>query len=574
MAADDVYDELEIELGSVTGGFESRVLKAAFGRGAAAPFVPPAWTAGLPEVVASIERRIRAGAAAQRDVEVEPRDQEPADWDPKKLGRDLFDALFIGEVAQRLRESLAALDVQPEPVQKRGLRLRLTFDSQDDLVPLATLPWELLRERQQFLALDWRLVRSHNQRTRPRTVPAAPLRVLLLPASTPGQQALQVSREADRIRATLARNANIEVLTLVRPGVRRLQETLLDSPFHILHFMGHGGLRDDPDQDFVLWFEDDDGRPEPVTGELLAELIKNAPRLRLVVLNACWGGALPRRRGQDPFTGVAAALMGRDIPAVVAMQFPISDRAAIAFSDAFYARLAAGDGVSGAVTAGRREIFLRQPDSLEWATPVVFLAGSDQLFELSVPRTGEGGAVAPGAQEPAQSGAVEGSPGTVQPGEHRPHDLPPPSPPDLPPETRSGWTRWMARPAIVVLVSMILLALGALLLPRLRLASPGRIGPEDARRYAGQTKRVCGFVVQAKYADSAQGQPTFLDFGKPFPDEAFRIVIWGEDRAKFSQPPETTYLRENVCVDGTIDLFGETPEVVVHDPLQLLLDRR
>jgi hypothetical protein len=202
---------------------------------------------------------------------------------------------------------------------------------------------------------------------------------------------------------------------------------------------------------------------------------------------------------------------------------------------------------------------------------VVFLAGSDQLFELSVPRAAEGERVAPGAQEPAQPGAVERSPGTVQPDEHGSDDLPPPV--QLP-GPQSGLVRWMARPAWVILVSVILLALGALFFMRLHPAPPERIGPEDARRYAGQTRRVCGFVVQAKYADSAQGQPTFLDFGKPFPDEVFRIVIWGEDRAKFSQPPETAYLRENVCVDGTIDLFGETPEVVVHDPSHLLLDRR
>jgi hypothetical protein len=40
MVADDDYDELEIELRSVEGGFEARVLRSPFSR-AAEPFVPP-----------------------------------------------------------------------------------------------------------------------------------------------------------------------------------------------------------------------------------------------------------------------------------------------------------------------------------------------------------------------------------------------------------------------------------------------------------------------------------------------------------------------------------------------------
>jgi hypothetical protein len=83
---------------------------------------------------------------------------------------------------------------------------------------------------------------------------------------------------------------------------------------------------------------------------------------------------------------VAAALISRGgIPAVVAMQFPISDKAAIAFSGAFYSRLAAGDPVSAAATEGRLAILELERECPEWVTPVVYLAGKDDGFEIRSP---------------------------------------------------------------------------------------------------------------------------------------------------------------------------------------------
>ncbi len=61
------------------------------------------------------------------------------------------------------------------------------------------------------------------------------------------------------------------------------------------------------------------------------------------------------------------------VPAVVAMQRPISDRAAIGFSTAFYRHLARGDSLDIALTEGRQAIHSVRSDTCEWATPVLFL---------------------------------------------------------------------------------------------------------------------------------------------------------------------------------------------------------
>jgi len=58
------------------------------------------------------------------------------------------------------------------------------------------------------------------------------------------------------------------------------------------------------------------------------------------------------------------------VPAVVAMQYPIPDRAAILFAREVYGRLAAGEGLDAAVTEGRRRLY-HQPTPA-WVVPVLF----------------------------------------------------------------------------------------------------------------------------------------------------------------------------------------------------------
>jgi hypothetical protein len=68
----------------------------------------------------------------------------------------------------------------------------------------------------------------------------------------------------------------------------------------------------------------------------------------------------------DPYAGTAANLVELGIPAIVAMQFEISDEAAIAFSAAMYTALMSGHTVDLAVTLARQAILTTS--RIEWAT--------------------------------------------------------------------------------------------------------------------------------------------------------------------------------------------------------------
>ncbi len=83
------------------------------------------------------------------------------------------------------------------------------------------------------------------------------------------------------------------------------------------------------------------------------------------------------------YSGTAAALVNSGINAVAAMQFTISDAAAVAFSQGFYSALAYGRRIDEAVVSGRIAILGLGRDTLEWVTPVLCLRGDDtRLFIL------------------------------------------------------------------------------------------------------------------------------------------------------------------------------------------------
>ncbi|HVR07216.1 MAG TPA: DNA-binding protein [Thermoanaerobaculia bacterium] len=98
-----------------------------------------------------------------------------------------------------------------------------------------------------------------------------------------------------------------------------------------------------------------------------------------------------------------------------------------------------------------------------------------------------------------------------------------------------------------------------------------KITAQEAAQHAGEQAKVCGLVAGAKYAERSRGKPTFLDFERSHPAEVFKAVIWGADRGKFKQPPETTYDQQQVCVTGRIELYHGVPEIIVRSPSQLAI---
>jgi hypothetical protein len=288
------------------------------------------------------------------------------------IGAELFDALFAGRVKDRFSESLGMCRAQKTLLR---IRLQMNLDTAN-VAPLARLPWELLQQRESRMDLalwpDTTVLRFLSVPIGNALPPFTErLRVLFVMANPRGD--LDLTREQREIEQRLARDeVAIERTYLERATVRQLERVLHDENFDIVHFMGHGGI-DGPDG--VLFFESEQpgGGEVRVKGSDLARLLVSERRTRLVILNAC-RTAEAVRGADDPYKAIAPALVIAGVPAVIAMQVPITDSGAVEFSARLYSSLSRRESIESAVREGRRALLG------EWATPVIFARYDDELF--------------------------------------------------------------------------------------------------------------------------------------------------------------------------------------------------
>jgi hypothetical protein len=290
------------------------------------------------------------------------------------IGDRLFNALFAGLARSLFDQSLGMIRER-----QKGLRIKLHIDPEE--ASLASLPWELLyrKETRDFLSLS-----RSTPIVRYLDVPVPcdpqalepPLRILVVISSPIDYPRLNLEHERAQIERSWAQQENVEVRFLEKPTMSQLQDRLEREPFHVLHYMGHGGF-DDGSGSGVLLLEGEAGQGVQVKGPKLKILLRDVPTLRLVFLNACETARVTNQVSLDPFAGVAAAIVLAGAPAVVAMQFPISDEAAIRFASRFYALVARGEPVDYAVAEGRQAICVAESDTMEWATPILFMRVPD-----------------------------------------------------------------------------------------------------------------------------------------------------------------------------------------------------
>jgi hypothetical protein len=226
-----------------------------------------------------------------------------------------------------------------------------------------------------------------------------PLRVLGMVSAPSDLPPLDVEGEWAKLEAALRplEQRGTVALERVRSAtLSDLQSSLRRGTYHVFHFIGHGDF-DEQAQDGVLAFTDEYGRGLRMNAQYLGTLLHDHRSLRLAVLNACEGA---RTSAQDPFAGSAQSLIQQGLPAVIAMQFEITDQAANTFAGSFYSALADGYPADAALAEARKAIFV-QGNDIEWGTPVLFTRTPDgRIFELEQPP----------AAEPAPLPAIQAAP--------------------------------------------------------------------------------------------------------------------------------------------------------------------
>ncbi len=311
----------------------------------------------------------------------------------KEVGLHLFNCLFRGTVLNQFH--IAFGEVKDD--ESKGLRIRLRIQPPE----IAALPWELLYDpyRARFLA-TWtktpvtRFLKISEVNRQLAIKP--PVRVLV---AIPAFSGLAVDKEEKIVREAFKDLEGKKLVHLEFMHGKVSTTTIANKldegpPFHIFHFIGHGCFKKGEEDGYILVNPDgDEYSTEFVPTEFeklaymcaedFADLFMNHPSMKLIVLNSCQGAQVSSIR---PLAGVVPRLFGREIPAVVAMQYPILDEAALRFSNRFYRTLCKGYErglIDSAITSARNLMHVKGRDDLSFATPVLFMRSeSGAIFDL------------------------------------------------------------------------------------------------------------------------------------------------------------------------------------------------
>jgi hypothetical protein len=156
---------------------------------------------------------------------------------------------------------------------------------------------------------------------------------LLILASNPRRD-LNLDREISDLINAVQRLGEFEVALGLGVRAQELQEKLAEHSPRFVHFCGHGA------GEKGLVFQDEDGREQIVSTEILTRIFKNfSDEIDCTVLNAC--------DSQHQADEIA-----KHIDYVVGMSQPILDKAAHLFSNGFYKGLGTGKSIEQAYEMG------------------------------------------------------------------------------------------------------------------------------------------------------------------------------------------------------------------------------
>jgi len=316
------------------------------------------------------------------------------------LGESLYRALFPEHIDRLFREAVDAVRRQQYNGQE-DKRLRVLIEVESSYYQVANWPLEFLRctaeggywlaTAKDLLTLSRRLI-FPGQKVEGLQHYSPPLRVLVVVSKPRGESGVMTTVIED-IAKWAAKDPALEVKLLGRleerelvTGMNYLNELatfgnisreIIEFKPHVLHFIGHG--KTEKYHGCLGLVNSYTEKVEWCSASDFLQLLTASP-LRLVVLQACESAMDTTGSG---FMSLAAYLVQRNIPAVVAMQFEIRNIHATDFASGFYAELARGVDVDVAVQTGRWNISF--PGGGRWqerhfGTPVLFVINAQGII--------------------------------------------------------------------------------------------------------------------------------------------------------------------------------------------------
>jgi tetratricopeptide (TPR) repeat protein len=321
-----------------------------------------------------------------RDIGISKPDNYSIQAAENALAQQLFQTFFSGVIGEACKRFIQLLEEQ------RIEELLLAIATDDETV--INLPFEMvlpllfppkLGEAKKSLAINnFGLVRTKITsldafNMQGKHASAAPLKMLFITALPENLdergKMLQIEEEQARLIAQIGdTQPKIVIEFLENASLAELDKALRARQHDIIHISGHGAYHAAKNQG-VLYFEDENGDEEQISGKALGETLRQHNCVKLLVLSAC-ETAVAGSEG-----GVTEQVAGY-VPSIVAMRFAVTDDGAKLFTTEFYTRLANGLPLTRSLAYARealhQEIVQRReqapqvPYIAEWFTPVVY----------------------------------------------------------------------------------------------------------------------------------------------------------------------------------------------------------
>jgi hypothetical protein len=315
----------------------------------------------------------------------------------QEIGSQLFDFVFQRKVLELYQQTLAGTS-EEEP-------LLIKFCVKHP--KLSYLPWEALYDRATRSHITTSAVTPFQRcisgdEDNIELPPGRPIRILGMAARVKTingitVDAIDVDREQIAIKdaiADLESRGQVKLSWVPSAKTRDLRRMVArgdnGARWDIFHFIGHGGFDEDRGMGYIVVQEPGGSKGAKLYADDLRDiLLQPGRRPKLVILNSCSGA---EGKPGELFSSTAAELIQARIPAVVAMQFEISDNMGIAFSNSFYTYLADGAPIDRALANTRGEL---KSDSFgEWISPVLYMrTNNGGLFEAPADQISPGAAV-------------------------------------------------------------------------------------------------------------------------------------------------------------------------------------
>lgn len=97
------------------------------------------------------------------------------------------------------------------------------------------------------------------------------------------------------------------------------------------------------------------------------------------------------------------------------------------------------------------------------------------------------------------------------------------------------------------------------------------VSADSLSYYEGQLIRVCA-TVTGIHVSTGKSETTFINFGEPFPNNSFSLVIFQKDAESFSYKPAEFLDNKKLCITGKVEMYKGKPEIIITNEKHIRVD--